>query len=128
MHDLIRWADDLRHYLASCLNASAVGGNTGAAVYWSLFAGIVSYALWPKLRRRVDAWVKGHLHAHHEALKATLDEHHDRILASVREHLSIKEHARDETEGEADDGGTEGGDGAAEQLQGQGVPRHVASG
>ena len=84
MHDLIRWADDLRHFLASSLNAQAVGGNTGAAVYWSLAAAVISYALWPKVRTAVNGWIHGHLQAHHDAIKVTLAEHH----AAMKRHIA----------------------------------------
>ncbi len=87
-HDSVRWLADLRHYLASSLNASAVGGNTGAAFYWSIGAGLISYALWPKFRSKVNAWVKGHLSLHHAAVTQSLAEHHASIAALLDEHVA----------------------------------------
>ena len=64
MHDIWRWADDFRHYAASSLNAQAVGGNTGAAIYWSLGVLIVGSIVYPPLRH----WIEHELNQVHAKL------------------------------------------------------------
>lgn len=86
MHLIIHWLTDLRHEGASTFGWETVKSNLGAWPYQAALAAIVTYAFWPKVRVRVDAWVKGHLHHHNEVLKTTLADHHDAVKASLAEH------------------------------------------
>ena len=86
-HDAIRWLDDFRHFLAysfSILNWVTNGSEQLIAIG---IGAIVSYFLWPKVHATVDGWVRGHLQAHHDALKATLAEHHAAMKRYVAEEI-----------------------------------------
>lgn len=59
-HQWVHWLDVSRHWLALSFNANAVGPNVGAGVWWAALVAAVSYGVWPKLRRAVNAYVERH--------------------------------------------------------------------
>ena len=82
-HDLVRWLDDFRHFLAysfSILNWVTNGSEQIIAI---VIGAAISYMIWPKLRAAVNGWIKGHFDRHHEEIKKTLAEHHEAMKAHV---------------------------------------------
>lgn len=80
------WAH-LRHFTAYAFNPNNWITNGSEQIIAIGVGAIISYLVWPKVHATVDGWVKGHLQAHHDALKATLAEHHETMKRHVAEEI-----------------------------------------
>ena len=87
-HDLVRWLDDFRHFLAYSFSILNWVTNGSEQIIALGIGAVISYLLWPKLHKAVDAWVKGHFDRHHDAIKVTLAEHHEAMKAHVASEIA----------------------------------------
>jgi len=82
-HLLIHVLDLFRHELISTFSWEAVKTNIGAAP-WQVTAGAVaSYFVLPRVKKRADAWLAGHLAVHHQAITQMFERH----VAELHRHI-----------------------------------------
>lgn len=87
-HDLVHWADDLRHFLCYAFAINSWVTNGSEQLIAIAIGAIISYFLWPKVHAATDAWVKGHFDRHHEEIKKTLAEHHQAMKDHVAKEIA----------------------------------------
>ena len=83
IHDVIHWADDLRHFLAFAWSIYSWVGNISAGI---VVAAVMSL-LWPRVRHAFEGWldrkIVGHLEVHHQKFADLLERHMTEIHAHI---------------------------------------------
>jgi hypothetical protein len=72
-HDVIRWLDDFRHFLAYAFAPNNWITNGSEQVIAIAVGAVITYLVWPRLHNAVNNWVKRHLKAENEELHRKLD-------------------------------------------------------
>lgn len=72
-HDLIRWLDDFRHFLAYSFSILNWVTNGSEQIIALGIGAVISYFVWPRLRAKVNGWMKHHTEAANAELHAKLD-------------------------------------------------------
>ena len=66
-----------------------VAANILASFVCFVFASIATYLIWPHARKVANAWVKGHLHEHRQAMDVHLAELHRKVDHIIDRHPDI---------------------------------------
>jgi hypothetical protein len=61
------------------VDKATVAPNILASIVQAIVVALVVYLLYPRFRRAVDRWVKGHLHDHRKAMDVHLAELHRKV-------------------------------------------------
>ncbi len=83
IHDLVHWADDLRHFMTFTWSVWTWVGNISAGIV----VAAVMTLLWPRVRHAFEGWldrkIVGHLEVHHQKFADLLERHMTEIHAHI---------------------------------------------
>ncbi len=87
LHDLVHWADDLRHFMAYAFAPYNWVTNASEQVIAAVVVVVVGTLLWPRVRHAFEGWldrkIVGHLDTHHQKFADLLERHMTEIHAHI---------------------------------------------
>jgi hypothetical protein len=87
LHDLVHWADDLRHFMAYAFAPYSWVTNASEQVIAAVVVVVVGTLLWPRVRHAFEGWldrkIVGHLDTHHRKFAELLEGH----MTELHQHI-----------------------------------------